>query len=73
VKTAPFAGLMALLAVAPSAFAAGEVARLPKIKSLAELKKEVELWAKYTHQRLSESDVLALTAWLNKSFFRLRK
>jgi hypothetical protein len=64
--------LSALLNMAPSAFAGGDIGKLPVIGSLADLRKEVERWAgdeslgKLTHQ-----DLEALVAWFNRNFFRL--
>lgn len=59
--------LMALLTMAPSAFANGEMRPLPKIKSLAALKEEV----KRHFGKLSSQEVDALTGWFNRNFFRL--
>ena len=67
--------LMALLDMAPSAFAVsgdghrsgGEVSPLPRIKSLAALKDEVRKhFGKLTGQELD-----ALVGWFNRNFFRL--
>lgn len=60
--------LMALLNMAPSAFAGGELSPLPKIKSLAALKTEVEKH----FGKLSGQDVDALVGWFNRNFFRLK-
>ena len=59
--------LMALLDMAPSAFSGGEVAPLPRIKSLAALKAEVQKH----FGKLSGPDVDALVGWFNRNFFRL--
>lgn len=67
-----FSGLTALLNMAPSAFASGDIASAPRIKSIAALKAEVERWGRQTFGRLSEADVDALAAWLNKNFFHLQ-
>jgi len=61
--------LMALLNMAPSAFAGGEVSPLPRIKSLAALKDEVRKhFGKLTGQELD-----ALVGWFNQNFFRLER
>jgi hypothetical protein len=59
--------LMALLDMAPSAFSDGEVSPLPRIKSLAALKAEVQKH----FGKLSGQDVDALVGWFNRNFFRL--
>jgi hypothetical protein len=60
--------LMALLDMAPSAFAGGEVSPPPPIKSLADLKDEVQKhFGKLTGQELD-----ALVGWFNRNFFRLK-
>jgi hypothetical protein len=59
--------LMALLDMAPSAFSGGEVSPLPRIKSLAALKAEVQKH----FGKLSSQDVDALVGWFNRNFFRL--
>jgi hypothetical protein len=60
--------LSVLLNMAPSAFAGGELSPLPKIKSLAALKAEVEKH----FGKLSGQDVDALVGWFNRNFFRLK-
>ena len=60
--------LMALLDMAPSAFSAGEVSPLPRIKSLAALKAEVQKH----FGKLSGQEVDALVGWFNRNFFRLK-
>ena len=60
--------LMALLDMAPSAFSGGEVSPLPKIKSLAALRSEVQKH----FGKLSSQDVEALVGWFNRNFFRLK-
>jgi hypothetical protein len=59
--------LMALLDMAPSAFSGGEVSPLPRIKSLAALRSEVQKH----FGKLSGQDVDALVGWFNRNFFRL--
>jgi hypothetical protein len=59
--------LMALLDMAPSAFSGGEVSPLPRIKSLAALKAEVQKH----FGKLSGQEVDALVGWFNRNFFRL--
>ena len=59
--------LMALLDMAPSAFSGGEVSPLPRIKSLAARKAEVQKH----FGKLSGQDVDALVGWFNRNFFRL--
>lgn len=61
--------LMALLNMAPSAFAGGELPKLPRIKSLAALRKEVERH----FGELSSQELDALAAWFNRNFFRLER
>jgi hypothetical protein len=61
--------LMALLTMAPSAFAGGDMPRLPKIKSLAALREEV----KRHFGKLSYQEQEALAAWFNRNFFRLEQ
>lgn len=61
--------LMALLTMAPSAFAGGEMPRLPQIKSLAALKEEVERH----FGKLSSQELDALAGWFNQNFFRLER
>jgi hypothetical protein len=61
--------LMALLNMAPSAFADGDIGRLPAIRSLAALREEVKRhFGKLTGQELE-----ALVGWFNRNFFRLEK
>jgi hypothetical protein len=59
--------LKALLNMAPSAFASGDIGKLPAIKSLAALRKEVERH----FGGLSGQEVDALVGWFNRNFFRL--
>lgn len=59
--------LMALLDMAPSAFSGGEVSPLPRIKSLAALRAEVQKH----FGKLSGQEVDALVGWFNRNFFRL--
>lgn len=69
--------LMALLNMAPSAFAAsgepprasGDMVRLPAIKSLSALREEV----KRHFGKLSGQDLEALVGWFNRNFFRLER
>ena len=61
--------LMALLNMAPSAFAGGELSPLPKIKSLAALKAEVQKH----FGKLSGGEIDALVGWFNRNFFRLER
>jgi hypothetical protein len=61
--------LMALLTMAPSAFAGGDLPRLPQIKSLAALREEV----KRHFGKLSSQDLEALAGWFNRNFFRLER
>ena len=63
--TAP--NLRALLNMAPSAFAGGDIGPLPAIKSLAALRQEVERH----FGKLSGQDLEALVGWFNRNFFRL--
>jgi hypothetical protein len=59
--------LMALLHMAPSAFAGGDIGRLPAIQSIAALREEVERhFGKVSGQELD-----ALVGWFNRNFFRL--
>ena len=68
--TAP--NLSALLNMAPSAFASGDIGKLPAIESLSELRNEVERWAlEQSLGRLTQQDVDSLVAWFNLNFFRL--
>lgn len=61
--------LTALLTMAPSAFAGGDMPRLPQIKSLAALKEEV----KRHFGKLSSQELEALAGWFNRNFFRLER
>jgi hypothetical protein len=61
--------LMALLTMAPSAFASGDIGPLPRIKSLSALKTEVQRH----FGKLSSQEVEALVGWLNRNFFQLEK
>ncbi len=61
--------LMALLTMAPSAFASGDIGPLPRIKSLSALKTEVQRH----FGKLSSQELEALAAWLNRNFFRLER
>ena len=59
--------LTALLNMAPSTFSSGDLGPLPRIKSLAALRREV-----LKHfGKLPSQDVDALVAWFNRNFFRL--
>ena len=59
--------LTALLNMAPSAFASGDMLPLPRIKSIAHLRKEVERH----FGKQSSQDLEALVGWFNRNFFRL--
>ena len=62
--------LVALLNMAPSAFAAGgELPKLPRIKSLAALREEVQRH----FGKLSNQEVDDLAARFNRNFFRLER
>ena len=61
--------LMALLTMAPSAFAGGDLPRLPQIKTLAALREEV----KRHFGKLSSQELEALAGWFNRNFFRLER
>lgn len=61
--------LMTLLTVAPSAFAGGDIAALPPIKSLSALEAEVQKH----FGKLSGRDLEALVGWFNRNFFRLER
>jgi hypothetical protein len=61
--------LMALLTVAPSAFASGDMGPLPKIKSLEALREEV----RRHFGKLSSQELEALAGWFNRNFFRLER
>jgi hypothetical protein len=53
--------------MAPTAFSSGELGPLPRIKSLAALRKEV-----LKHfGKLPSQEVDALVVWFNRNFFRL--
>ena len=59
--------LTALLNMAPSAFASGDIGKLPAIKSVKALRKEVERH----FGKMPGQDLEALVAWFNRNFFRL--
>lgn len=61
--------LTALLNMAPSAFASGDMLPLPRITSISHLRKEVELH----FGKQSSQDLEALVGWFNRNFFRLEK
>ena len=61
--------LTALLTMAPSAFAGGEMPRLPQIKTVAALREEVSRH----FGKLSSQELDALAAWFNRNFFRLER
>ncbi len=61
--------LVALLTMAPSAFAGGEMPRLPQIKTVAALKEEVSRH----FGKLSSQELDALAGWFNQNFFRLER
>jgi hypothetical protein len=61
--------LTALLTMAPSAFAGGEMPRLPQIKTVAALREEVSRH----FGKLSSQDLDALAGWFNRNFFRLER
>jgi hypothetical protein len=64
--------LQALLNMAPSAFAGGDIGKLPVIRSLSDLRKEVERWAgDESLGKLTQQDLEALVNWFNRNFFRL--
>ena len=74
--TGSFFGVMAILSMAASAFAAGDAALLgvfPKhrITTLAGLRNEVVRWGDQSGPKLSRNDVDALVDWLNKNFYKL--
>jgi hypothetical protein len=76
--TGPFFGVMALLNMAPSAFALGDAALVPaspkhRIRSLSGLRKEVVCWSQQYNPALSRQDVDAVVGWLNKNFYKLDK
>jgi len=61
--------LLALLNMAPSAFAGGDIGPLPRIKTLSALREEVQRhFGKLPGQELD-----ALVGWFNRNFFRLEK
>jgi hypothetical protein len=66
---APAPNLMALLNMAPSAFAGGDIGPLPRIKSLSHLRQEVERH----FGKLSGQELEALVGWFNRNFFRLER
>jgi hypothetical protein len=59
--------LNALLNMAPSTFSDGELGPLPRIKSIAALRTEVQRH----FGKLSNQDLEDLVAWFNRNFFRL--
>ena len=61
--------LTALLNMAPSAFASGDMLPLPRIKSISHLRTQVERH----FGKLSSQDTEALVGWFNRNFFRLEK
>jgi len=61
--------LLALLTMAPSAFSSGEIGALPRIDSLAALRKAVE----QHFGKLPGQDLEALVGWFNRNFFRLER
>ena len=61
--------LIALLTMAPSAFAGGEIGPLPRIKSLDALRAEV----RKHFGKLSNQELEALVGWFNRNFFRLER
>jgi hypothetical protein len=61
--------LMALLNMAPSAFAGGDIGPLPRIKSISALRDEV----KRHFGKQSSQDLEALVGWFNRNFFRLER
>jgi len=74
--TGPFFGVMAILNMAASAFAAGDAALsgvFPEhqITTLSGLRREVVRWGDQTSPGLSRKDVDALVDWLNKNFYKL--
>jgi hypothetical protein len=76
--TGPFFGVMAILNMAASTFAAGDTALFgvfPKhrITTLSALRKEVVRWGDQSSPKLSTKDVDALVDWLNKNFYKLDK
>ena len=76
--TGPFFGVMAILNMAASAFAAGDAALsgvFPehRITTLSGLRREVVRWGDQTSPGLSGKDVDALVDWLNRNFYKLDK
>jgi hypothetical protein len=74
--TGPFFGVMAILNMAASAFAAGDTALVgvfPKhrINTLSALRKEMVRWGDQSSPKLSSKDVDALVNWLNNNFYKL--
>ena len=61
--------LIALLTMAPSAFATGDIGALPHIKSLSALRAE----ARKHFGKVSSQELEALGGWLNRNFFRLER
>ena len=61
--------LIALLTMAPSAFATGDIGALPRIKSLSALRAEV----KKHFGKLPNQELEALVGWFNRNFFRLER
>ena len=61
--------LTALLTMAPSAFAGGEMPRLPQIKTVAALREEVTRH----FGKLSSQELDALASWFNRNFVRLER
>ena len=61
--------LTALLTMAPSAFAGGEMPRLPQIKTVAALREEVSRH----FGKLPSQELDALAGWFNRNFFRLER
>ena len=75
-KSDPFLGVLALLNVAPSAFAAdadGDIVPRHRIKNVAALRKEVLKWRDTYNPALSDTDVDDLVGWLNRNFYKLEK
>ena len=79
---APFLGIMALLTVAPSAFAAADTGRgttgryapaKARIDSYDALLKQAAQWGERYDPRLSAQDVADLAEWLNRNFYRFDK
>ena len=76
--TGPFFGVMAILNMAASAFAAGDTALFGvslkhRITTLSGLRREVVRWGDQSSPKLSQKDVDALVDWLNKNFYKLDK